>query len=217
MTARNRTETTAPPPPKAGNRRSARLHAREQQRRREVRRRNLQTAIFVGIGVLAVVGIGFFLVFTAQSAPGRAVPNQGQTHIDKGQAHVAYNSKPPTSGPHWNIAGEAPVAWGIYDRPIPDEAQIHDLEHGGIMIQYNCSDCPELVSQLKDLYDRYTASNKLPLFPNSTKIVIAPYPDMSTRIAVTAWNRIDTMDKFDEERIVKFLNAWRDKGPEVTP
>ena len=35
---------------------------------------------------------------------------------------MAYNTKPATSGPHWNLAGEAPVPWGIYKDPIPDEA-----------------------------------------------------------------------------------------------
>jgi len=175
----------------------------------------------MGIGaaaaVLVVVGIALFVVNRASAQPGRPVPNQGQTHIDKGQQHVAYNSKPPTSGPHWNLAGEAPVNWGIYTDPIPDEAQIHNLEHGGIMIQYNCSDCPELVAQLKDFYDRYVPTHKLPLFQNSSKIVIAPYPDMPNRIALTAWTRIDTFDNFDEERITKFIDAWRDKGPEITP
>jgi hypothetical protein len=199
------------------SRRSARLHAREQQRKRDVRQRYVQMGIGVAAAVVVVIGIGLFVVNRASAQPGRAVPNQGQTHIDKGQQHVAYNSKPPTSGPHWNLAGEAPVNWGIYTDPIPDEGQIHNLEHGGIMIQYNCRDCPELVAQLTDFYNSYVPTHKLPLFQNSSKIVIAPYYDMPNRIALTAWTRIDSFDTYDEERITKFVEAWRDKGPEVTP
>jgi hypothetical protein len=141
---------------------------------------------------------------------------QGQQHIGKSEAHVPYNSQPPTSGPHWNIAGEAPVAWGVYKEPIVDEAQIHNLEHGGIMIQYNC-ECPELVAQFEGFYSRWTPENRIPMFPSSTKIIVAPYKDMESRIALTAWGRIDTFQEYDEARIIKFIEAWRNKGPELTP
>jgi hypothetical protein len=213
MTARNR---TAEPPQKISARRSARLHAREQQRRRDVQKRYTQMAIGAAVAIVAVVALAVFLVNRAQAQPGRPVPNQGQTHIERGVAHQAYNSKPPTSGPHWNIAGEAPINWGIYDKRIDDEAQLHNLEHGGIMIQYNC-DCPDLVKQLTDWYNSYVPTHPLPLFKNSSKIIIAPYPDMPHRIALTAWNRIDELENFDQERIEKFVAAWRDKGPEAVP
>jgi Protein of unknown function (DUF3105) len=147
------------------------------------------------------------------------VPLQGNQHISEGEQHVAYNTKPATSGPHWSIAGRAPADWGIAKEPIPDEAMIHNLEHGGIAIQYNCRECPELVSALEDFYQRYTSSpsNRLPLYPGSTKIIVAPYYDMTSRIALTAWGRIDTLDNYDEERITKFIEAFRDKGPEKVP
>jgi hypothetical protein len=32
---------------------------------------------------------------------------------------------------------------------------------------------------------------------------------MSSRIALTAWNRIDQFAEFDEERIVRFVRAFR--------
>jgi hypothetical protein len=85
------------------------------------------------------------------------------------------------------------------------------------MIQYNCRDCPELVAQLEDFYNRYTEANKLPLFQNSTKIIVAPYYDMPSRIALTAWTHIDTMNDYDEERMIRFIQAFRDKGPEAVP
>ncbi len=213
MTA-NRTAPTSRPP---SARRQARLHAREQQRQRATRRRQTRLMMWVGITIAIVAVVGFLVVRTVQGQPGRAVPIQGSAHIEKGATHVAYNSKPPTSGPHWNIAGEAPVPWGIYKEPIVDEAQVHNLEHGGIMIQYNCRDCPELVAQLEGFYNRYVPEHPLPLFRNSSKIIVAPYYDMPSRIALTAWGRIDQFNDYDEERIVKFVEAFRDKGPESAP
>ncbi|HZT07452.1 MAG TPA: DUF3105 domain-containing protein [Chloroflexota bacterium] len=211
MTASNRTA-----PAKVNSRRAARMHAREQQRQRETRKKYTQMVIWSVVAIAVIAAVSFIVVKSVQAQPGKPVPNQGQTHIDKGAAHVAYNSKPPTSGPHWNIAGEAPVDWGIYDTQIPDEAQVHNLEHGGIMIQYDC-DCPDLVAQLKDFYNRYVPTHKLPLFPNSSKIVIAPYKGLPAKITLTAWTRIDTMDDYDEARITRFIEAWRDKGPEAAP
>jgi hypothetical protein len=109
------------------------------------------------------------------------------------------------------------VPWGIYKDPIPDEAQVHNLEHGGVMIQYNCRDCPELVTQLEGFFSRYTAARPLPRYPQSAKIVVAPYDGMSSRIALTAWGRIDALEAYDEERITRFVDAYRDNGPEAVP
>ncbi|MSQ23344.1 MAG: DUF3105 domain-containing protein [Chloroflexi bacterium] len=188
------------------------MHARERQRQRELRGRQFRMAAYIAAGVAVLVAIVVGMVLSSRTQPGRTVSLQGAEHIEKGAQHVAYNSKPPTSGPHWNIGGEAPANWGIYEIPIADEAQIHNLEHGGIMIQYNCNDCLDLVSQLQDFYNRYVPAHRIPLFPSSSKIVIAPYPDMPTRITLTAWGRIDTFDAYDEDRIVKFVDAFREKG-----
>jgi hypothetical protein len=149
--------------------------------------------------------------------PGHPVPIQGNQHVNKGQPHEPYISTPPTSGPHWNLPAEAPVPWGMYASPVPDEGQVHKLEHGGVMIQYNCADCPELVAQLEDFFARYVPMHRLILYPSSAKILVAPYYDMPQRIALTAWGRIDSFDEYDEDRITRFVDAWRDKGPEQTP
>lgn len=202
---------------RTSTRRAARLHARETQRQREKQGKWKRYAVWAVISAIVIGGGSLLLVRNAQSGAGRFVQIQGQTHIDKGVAHAPYNSVPPTSGPHWNLGGEAPVAWGYYKEPIPNEAQIHNLEHGGIMIQYNCRDCPDLAEQLENFATRYAADNKLPLYPSSSKLVVAPYYDMQTRIALTAWGRIDTFDTFDEARVKRFVDEYRDKGPEKAP
>jgi len=43
-----------------------------------------------------------------------------------------------------------------------------------------------------------------------------PRQNKDAAIALTAWGWLDKMDTFDEERIRKFIDAWRDKGPERT-
>jgi hypothetical protein len=67
------------------------------------------------------------------------------------------------------------------------------------MVQYNCPEgCEELVAQLTDIVERYHSN-----------VILAPYPGMESKIALTAWGRIDTFETFDEGRIVKFIEAYR--------
>ncbi|MBI3610523.1 MAG: DUF3105 domain-containing protein [Nitrospirae bacterium] len=125
--------------------------------------------------------------------PGREVPILGNTHIQRAaDPHVPYNSVPPTSGPHLPFIAN----WGLSKTPIPNELQVHNLEDGGVMIQYNCKNCDAWIAQLEKLAAKYK------------KVIVAPYPDMKTPIALTAWGRIDTMDQPDEARIDRFINAY---------
>ncbi len=122
--------------------------------------------------------------------------------MTSGQPHPPYNTTPPTSG--WHYATTA--RWGVHSNPIPDELQVHNLEHGGIMVQYSCADCPELVAQLEGVVKRYRS-----------KVILAPYPDMPARIALTAWGSIAELEDFDEGAIVRFIETYRNKGPERVP
>ena len=42
-----------------------------------------------------------------------------------------------------------------------------------------------------------------------TQVIAAPYPKMKPLIALTAWTRIDRLNKFDEKRIVRFIEAYK--------
>ena len=162
-----------------------------------------RTAIVIAVVALLVAGAaaavlaargGVFGARTTAELPGTHLADQGHRHIASLDApHEPYNSDPPTSGPH--VGYIAP--WGIHTRPVPRELQVHNLEDGGVVVQYNC-DCPDVVEQLSAIvrkYDRF--------------VILAPYPSMKTRIALTAWRRLDTMDEVDAARITRFIEAHR--------
>lgn len=162
----------------------------------------------LGVGVVtgvAVAVVGYYAYLAAAGPPGVAMPDLGNMHVQTpDEPHVPYNSVPPTSGPH--LPYLAP--WGIHTQPIVNELQVHNLEDGGVVIQYDCpSGCPALVAQLKAVVERY-----------SDRVILAPYPGMRNRIVLTAWTRIDAFDQFDESRIERFVKAYRGidhhKGPE---
>ncbi len=145
--------------------------------------------------ILAVAGVVGYLAYRAKAdMPGVPAPDQGNLHIPTADApHEPYNTDPPTSGPH--LPYIAP--WGIHTRPIPRELQVHNLEDGGVVVQYNC-ECPDLVAKLTEIV------NKSP-----QQVVLAPYPTMPHRIALTAWTRIDAFDDFDAGRIRRFIEQYR--------
>ena len=162
--------------------------------RRYSRRTREKKAIPWLIVASAVLVFGLLLYEALRPKPGLAMPDLGNQHIQYPQT-ATYNSSPPTSGPHY----EALARWGVHADPIPNELQVHNLEDGGVMVQYNCPDgCGDLVAQLADVVERYHDG-----------VILAPYPDMESRIALTAWGRIDTFEEFDEQRIVKFVEAYR--------
>ena len=144
--------------------------------------------------VAVVTGVFVYRAVTAQ--PGVSQPDQGNRHIQTlNETIPPYNSEPPTSGPH--LPYVAP--WGIHTEPIPRQLQVHNLEDGGVMVQYNCPDaCPDLVAKLKAIVSGY-----------DHQVILAPYPGMKTRIALTAWTRLDAFDELDERRVRRFITAYR--------
>ena len=131
--------------------------------------------------------------------PGQLIESQGRDHIEEDATHPPYNSTPATSGWHYPQP-LAPVKWGIHNQYIQEERRIHNLEHGGISITYNCpEECKQLIENLKEIVTEARSNN--------LKVLLSPYPNMSTKISLTAWTFIDSLDTYDAERIKKFINS----------
>jgi hypothetical protein len=109
----------------------------------------------------AAVGLGGWAIYAVYFAkPGVAIPIQQPSdyQLRLGET-VSYNSVPPTSGPY---AG-ATTDWGIHDRPIPNEIQVHMLRLGGVLVQYRPRESPVLddpvAEGLKRLIGRLRTEN----------------------------------------------------------
>ncbi|OGL12845.1 MAG: hypothetical protein A3I17_09935 [Candidatus Rokubacteria bacterium RIFCSPLOWO2_02_FULL_72_37] len=166
--------------------------SRKPETRGVSRRGGLAVASAAAVVVAAVVG--WFAYRAVADLPGVRLPDQGNLHVaTETSPHEPYNSDPPTSGPH--LPHIAP--WGVHTRPIPRELQVHNLEDGGVVVQYSC-DCPDVVEKLGAIVRRY-----------DRQVILAPYPGMASRIALTAWTRIDTMNELDEARVVRFVETYR--------
>ena len=101
-----------------------------------------------------------------------ALPSGDHSVLTPGGTSKKWNTDPPTSGPHY----QTPAIWGAYTTPLYPAQVVHNLEHGGIFIQYG-KDVPQAtVDQLKAFYDEHL---------NGT--LLAPLPRLGSKIAMGVW------------------------------
>lgn len=169
------------------------------------KKRQIAVKIFVGAAVFAVLGYGLFWYAgqRGKNLPGALIPDQGREHVGPGHQH-AYNSNPPTSGWHYPQTAE----WGAYREELPDETLLHNLEHGGVWISYKSDIAPEMREKLEGFYQKW-----------GRKIIVAPRSKNDSDIALAAWTRLDKfgVSEYSEDRVERFIRAYRNKGPEFIP
>lgn len=100
----------------------------------EAKRANLTKwlVILVLAGVVGFIGWWFTREVT-KPLPGEQFADLGRDHVTD-ISNTSYNSNPPTSGSHFPVWAKK----GVYDRVISDGYLIHSLEHGYIVLSYNC-------------------------------------------------------------------------------
>jgi hypothetical protein len=139
-------------------------------------------------------------------SPVQEFPDLGTTHLPDGEVYTQYNSNPPTSGPH---APRFLPRWGVYDQAVPKEMLVHNMEHGGVIVWFNCqtprnplpeAECNRLSQQIAGVVQ--------PLVQQNKNVIVSPFPEMEHRIAMTAWTRLQTMDQFNEQAIRAFIERY---------
>jgi len=153
---------------------------------------------------------------TVSGTVGTAVPDEGRNHVDPSTTPT-YKFYPPASGPHYSVQNLAPVPWQTIDT-LQEGQYIHNLEHGGIAILYDCpsgTDC----TTLKNALENYV-TNLAPVEPtyNEIKVVLTPYSrGMQKKVALVAWDYIEFLDGYDQAEITRFYENHVNQGPEQIP
>lgn len=135
-------------------------------------------------------------------APGERIAVSGVgVHPPEGEA-IKYDTVPPVGGPHW----PSPAQWGLSTVQIPDERVVHNLEHGGIVIDHNNisgDDLSKLVSFMQS-YKRDTFGE--------VKIIIQPYDKIAAgTIVLRAWGWRQVLTSYDEAAVRAFVDAHMNK------
>jgi hypothetical protein len=185
----------------------------------------LATAGFVILGALiAFVALGSdsgdggsTAVISTDNCTEKSYPGLAPKHLASPNAKVKYNSFPPSSGPHY----QQPAPWNIYEDPIKQTILVHNLEHGGIIVQYGPGVSKDDVGKLQSFYQ-----------DDPYGLVVAPFAKLGDKIALTAWNEpayrqegdFENVDsgkgyvlkctKFDSKALGEFRDAHRNKAGE---
>jgi hypothetical protein len=170
------------------------------RQRAERRSRIIRTLLVAGLGTLAV-WFFFLRPSSPSSIDGHTVESfstsgAGQ-HLSAGQT-ITYPTKPPVSGEH----APQPAPCGVHDKQIPDEEQVHTLEHGSVGIQFSPDLDPAQIKSIEDLVATY-----------QDHVFSAPYSGMDTPIAVTSWGHMMKLDSFDETAIKDYIEAFQSNPP----
>jgi hypothetical protein len=188
----------------------------------------IAVAIIFGLGVL-----GWVYMESNKPQPGEKLADLGREHVPIG-TEVKYNSNPPTSGSHY----EDWIRAGIFDKPMEDRNLVHSLEHGYVILSYNCdfgtqadqknkesTNSAQTSTPSADLSGEFSTDECKKLISDLTqiyeqkgkrKLIVVARPNLDGKIALTAWGRLDKFNDFDRKRIEQFIDAYRDRGPEQT-
>jgi len=176
---------------------------REAEARKTRRKKVLKKVSYWVAGLAVVIGCGWLLISTTGpkgSDYSQPVEILGRNHIQEGTTFSDYNSNPPTSGDHY----QNPAPTRFYDKELPDEQLVHNLEHGHIWIAYK----PGLPAEIIDGFKNFAGGN----------IVVTPRSKNDTDIALAAWGRLDKFDivanEIDGQRIKDFISRYQNRGPE---
>jgi uncharacterized protein DUF3105 len=177
----------------------------------------LLAAGVAGIGwVVGVGGGGSQAIESSQVCELETFSPQGRRHVEELKEDFEYNSVPATSGPHY-AQPRAPAIWNVYTDPIQQENLVHNLEHGGVVVQYGSGVSQSTISQITDWYEE-----------DARGLVVAPLlpaleeekPALERQIALTAWTHLMTCDAFDADAFDDFVDEYRGPdgdGPEKFP
>lgn len=179
---------------KARRREEGRRAAAERARRKRI---IIWSAVVVAAGLVLVVALR---PLPEELADVESFPQMGRDHLTQGEAVPDYNSSPATSGDHL----PSPADCGIYTSEIPDEIQVHNLEHGVVAIQYQPGVDQSDIQALEE-YARTKPSH----------VLVAPRADLDDPVVVTSWTRMLRLPNADIDTIDVYYDQFVHSGPEV--
>jgi hypothetical protein len=136
-------------------------------------------------------------------------PEEGYNHILCTSA-TDYQTVPPSSGNHFGCWPE----YRTFDVPVPWGNLVHALEHGAVVIVYNCgtAGCPDELARAQAFIGALPAD---PACGTDRRVILAPDPTLDVRWAASSWTWTLRADCFDETTFGQFYAAHLGNGRET--
>lgn len=131
--------------------------------------------------------------------------SDGGVHVDEGST-IDYSNNPPHSGDHYPVWEQQ---WGEHSDPVARGNWVHNMEHGGVILLYNCPDgCDAELDILR--------------------MVIAQRPDArilmtedslldGPRFAAVSWTWVHEFDTPELDELLCFVDQHFNHAPENVP
>ena len=140
-----------------------------------------------------------------------------QSHAIASSTHVmdcspvTYATSPPSSGLHY-------FTWAlyrVYTVPVPLGSLVHNLEHGAVILFYNCpSGCADELARARAFVDSLPVDPICPTANPFHRVILVPDPSLDVRFAASAWGWTLRADCFDEAAFAEFVAAHYGEAPE---
>lgn len=159
-----------------------------------------------GDGPAPPIAAGVTAAARAAGCQVKPFPSEGRGHVEDTPDYR--QSRPPTSGPHNPIWAD----WGIYDSPVPEKFQVHNLEHGGVIVHVGPRVAEPARQGLIGLWRE-----------NPAYLLVVPGDGPSfppDAVVATSWQRWIVCKPYTEAArtaIVAFADEYRGAGPEPVP
>ena len=140
-------------------------------------------------------------------------PIEGANHVTV-CSPVTYLTKPPSSGDHYPIW----AAYQSYASAIPEGFWVHNLEHGAVVVSYNCAGgCAAEVAAAQSWIDALPSDTVCDPAAGDPRIrvVMTPDPNLDVRFAASAWGWTLRANCFDPNAFDAFFAAHYGQGPEA--
>jgi hypothetical protein len=138
-------------------------------------------------------------------------------HATEGATHLAacvpvvYLTQPPSSGNHYGTW----AAYGRYEFPLPRGFWVHNLEHGAVVITYNCPDgCAAELAEARAWFDALPVDPSCPAQVTVPRAILTPDPLLDVRWAASAWGQTLRAECFDKGAFSAFYSEHAGHGLE---
>ena len=128
---------------------------------------------------------------------------------------ITWPTNPPSGGSHF----PAWARWdATYDPGIERGFYVHNTEHGGVVLLFNCpTGCPAVVAGLEALQDALPQDPSCtPPIRARTIITADPALPAGVQVGASAWGALYTATCLDEPSLRAFVDGHYAAGPEDT-
>lgn len=140
----------------------------------------------------------------SSSTLGVDVPIAGADHIQEGMAAIDWNSNPPTSGQHYAVWAPA----GFYTEVIPDGYLVHNMEHGYVIVYYNCAAVPNC-DEFKTGIETAIAAAGTDPNTQTVKVIAVPREEMTNPITYASWGHLYVAETFIPDELIGYIQTYR--------